>query len=129
MDKVSKLLFNRDDILTNVLSDCICTVSPNICGPSLWDSLRVTLLKPNILTWLFRGFFQIMHPYFKHNFPYFFYPVILFKIGFGGLRVACWPLVPKFAGSNPAEAVGFLGRKYPQHAFLRRGSTAVGPMS
>ena len=23
----------------------------------------------------------------------------------------CWALVPKFAGSNPAEAVGFLGRK------------------
>ena len=47
----------------------------------------------------------------------------------GGLGVACWPLVPKFAGSNPAEAVGFLGRKNPQHAFLRRGSKAVGPMS
>ena len=31
--------------------------------------------------------------------------------GFGGLGVACWPLVPKFAGSNLAEAVGFLGRK------------------
>ena len=28
--------------------------------------------------------------------------------GFGGLEVASWPLVPKFAGSNPAEAVGFL---------------------
>ena len=27
--------------------------------------------------------------------------------GFGGLEVKCWPLVPKFAGSNPAEAVGF----------------------
>ena len=27
----------------------------------------------------------------------------------GGLGLACWPLVPKFAGSNPAEAVGFLG--------------------
>jgi hypothetical protein len=27
--------------------------------------------------------------------------------GFGGLGVACWPLVPKFMGSNPAEAVGF----------------------
>ena len=27
--------------------------------------------------------------------------------GFGGLEVACWPLVPKFAGSNPAEGVGF----------------------
>jgi hypothetical protein len=22
--------------------------------------------------------------------------------GFGGLEVACWPLVPKFAGSHPA---------------------------
>jgi len=31
--------------------------------------------------------------------------------GFGGLELACWPLVPKFAGSHPAEAVGFLGRK------------------
>jgi len=48
---------------------------------------------------------------------------------FGGLGVACWPLVLKFAGSNPVEAVGFLGRKNPRHAFLRRGSKAVGPMS
>ena len=31
--------------------------------------------------------------------------------GFGGLGVACWPLVPKFTGSNPAEAIGFLGAK------------------
>ena len=36
--------------------------------------------------------------------------------GFGGLEVACWPLVPKFAGSNPAEAVGFLRvNKNPLH--------------
>ena len=36
--------------------------------------------------------------------------------GFGGLEVACWPLVPMFAGSNPAEAVGFLRvNKNPQH--------------
>jgi hypothetical protein len=58
--------------------------------------------------------------------------ILLFNLGvsgFGGLGVACWPLVPKFAGSNAAEAVGFLGRKNPQHAFLRRGSKAVGPMS
>jgi hypothetical protein len=27
--------------------------------------------------------------------------------GFGVLEVAYWLLVPKFAGSNPAEAVGF----------------------
>jgi len=32
-------------------------------------------------------------------------------LGFGGLGVACWPLVPKFAGTNPAEAVGFLWAK------------------
>jgi len=30
---------------------------------------------------------------------------------FGGLEVECWSLVPKFAGSHPAEAVGFLGAK------------------
>ena len=53
----------------------------------------------------------------------------LSESGFGGLEVACWPLVPKFAGSHPAEAVGILGQKNPQHAFLRRGSKAVGPMS
>ena len=33
---------------------------------------------------------------------------ILEVCGFGGLWVACWPLVPNLAGSNPAEAVGFL---------------------
>jgi len=49
--------------------------------------------------------------------------------GFSGLEVACWPLVPNFAGSHEVENVGFLGRKNPQHAFLRRGSKAVGPMS
>ena len=36
---------------------------------------------------------------------------ISFMIGFGGLEVACWPLVPKFAGSNLAKAVGFLRAK------------------
>jgi hypothetical protein len=53
--------------------------------------------------------------------------VRVYECGFGGL--ACWPLVPKFAGSNPAEFVGFFGRRNPQHAFLRRGSEAVCPMS
>jgi hypothetical protein len=27
--------------------------------------------------------------------------------GFGGLEGACWPVVHKFAGSNPDEAIGF----------------------
>ena len=35
--------------------------------------------------------------------------VIPIYCGFGGLEVACWPLVPKFAGSHPAEDVEFLG--------------------
>jgi len=69
------------------------------------------------------------------DFPYIFFPSLLkahcmsLFSGFGGLEVACWPLVPKFAGSHPAEAVRFLGRKNPQHVFLQRGSKAVGPIS
>ena len=56
--------------------------------------------------------------------------VLVFVLSyFGGLEVACWPLVPKFAGLHTAEAVRFLGRKNPQHSFLPRGSKAVGPMS
>jgi len=47
--------------------------------------------------------------------------------GFGGLGVACWPLPPKFAGSNPAEAVRFLGRKNPQHALRRRACWGAVP--
>jgi hypothetical protein len=35
--------------------------------------------------------------------------IYICRSGFGGLEVACWPLVPKFAGSNSAEAVGFFG--------------------
>ena len=31
--------------------------------------------------------------------------------GFGSLEVVCWPLVPKFAGSNLAEAVVFFRAK------------------
>jgi hypothetical protein len=58
-----------------------------------------------------------------------FYLFIYLFSGFSSLEEACWRLVPKFAGSHPAEAVGFLGRKNPQHAFHRRGSKAVGPMS
>jgi hypothetical protein len=29
--------------------------------------------------------------------------------GFGSLEVVCWPLVTKFTGSQPVEAVEFLG--------------------
>ena len=60
---------------------------------------------------------------------YIYIYIYIYICVFGGLGVACWPLVPKFAGSNPAESVGYLGRKIPQHTFLRRGIKAVGPMS
>jgi hypothetical protein len=43
---------------------------------------------------------QVKHPLFLLHFKESW-------SGFGGLEVACWPLVPKFAGSNPVEAVGF----------------------
>jgi hypothetical protein len=39
---------------------------------------------------------------------------------FGGAEVACWPLIPKFVGSNPAEAVGFL--KGERHLAARVGT-------
>jgi len=40
--------------------------------------------------------------------------------------LACWHLVAEFAGSNPAEVVGFFGHlKNPPHAFLRRGSERI----
>jgi hypothetical protein len=43
----------------------------------------------------------------------FFLCLYILISGFGGLEVACWPLVPKFEGSNPAEAVGFFkGKKF-----------------
>ena len=37
---------------------------------------------------------------------------------------------PEFAGSKPAEAVGFFGRpENPQYAILRRGNKRICPMS
>jgi hypothetical protein len=49
--------------------------------------------------------------------------------GFSGLEVACWPLVPKFAGSHPAKVIGFLGQKKSSARLPSEGSKAVGPMS
>jgi hypothetical protein len=44
-------------------------------------------------------------------FPYISVYINVPQSGFGGLVVSM--LVPKFAGSNPAEAVGFFGQKNP----------------
>jgi len=63
---------------------------------------------------------------------YQFYPkfLLIFTLSHKRLRWSRFSVLAKFAGSHPAEAVGFLGRKkIPQHAFLRRGSKAAGIMS
>ena len=73
--------------------------------------LNIWLLPGMLISWVLRG-------------------ILAFWVLLGILIVSDMSsLVPKFVGSNPVEAVGFLGRKNPQHAFLRRGSKAVGPMS
>jgi hypothetical protein len=50
---------------------------------------------------------------------------------FDVLEVACWPLEPQVRGFKPDRTRRiFSGRKKNfQHAFLRNGSKAVGPMS
>ena len=49
---------------------------------------------------------------------------------FGGLVVSMLGTGTRVAGSNPAEAVGFFGcPNNPKHAFLRRGSERICPMS
>jgi len=49
--------------------------------------------------------------------------------GFGGLEVACCPLLPKFAGSHPAEAAGFLVEKILSTPSFGGEVKAVSPMS
>ena len=51
------------------------------------------------------------HETWFNNYLYHINTYIIHTSGFGGLVVACWPLVPKFEGSNPAEAVGFFRAK------------------
>ena len=50
--------------------------------------------------------------FYQHIRTYFYkIKVCTRQRGFGGLDVVCWPLVPKFAGSNLTEAVGFFRAK------------------
>ena len=89
----------------------------------------IILCKPEVWLWLCFVIFWHVVPYsLVNNYKPFGGTWCL--SGFGGLEVACWPLVPKFADSNPAEAVGFFrAKKSPQHAFLRKGIKAICPMS
>jgi len=47
----------------------LCTLTPNICGPSVRNLLRVTLLAPIILNWRL-DFWKICAPVQLVNFPY-----------------------------------------------------------
>jgi hypothetical protein len=75
---------------------------PFIFGRALGNPLmrcRTLFKTGNFLTRWKAIRFQIL------NLLYGFYFFVNCKdSGFGGLEVACWPLVPKFAGSHPAEA-------------------------
>ena len=80
-----------------------CPVDFNACGSSVWNLLHYKFLASRIFSWIL-DLWNICGS--VNNFT-----IYTYLSGFGGLGVACWPLVPKFAGSNPAEAVGFLGAK------------------
>jgi hypothetical protein len=47
----------------DVMASEFCTVVPNICGPSVWNLLDVTLLAARILKWLL-GFWKVCSPLF-----------------------------------------------------------------
>jgi len=67
------------------------------------------VLKPTNAYKRLRKHYILYHIHSMHVIQYTFqhlYAFIGFMTrgnGFGGLGVACWPLVPKFAGSNPAK--------------------------
>ena len=80
-----------------------------LCGGEYWFFSSFLLSFPGIL--LFPPvcgfcFIRLCETVFA------FGPFLLIMVDyFGGVEVACWPLVPKLAGSIPAEAVGFLRAK------------------
>ena len=69
------------------------------------SSLYLLIYSLKMAAWIVEAFRGV------YKFNICIYIFVYIYSGFGGLGVACWPLVLKFAGSNPAEAVGFLGRK------------------
>jgi len=87
-------------------------------GPILWPEVSwwpdgdVTLQHDLLQSWKVR----ILQPLFIRNY-------------LSSVRGLIFWLFNRHYWVYPEEAVGFLGRKNLQHAFLRRGSKAVGPMS
>jgi hypothetical protein len=117
------------------LNQSITTISS--CFPSCYMSHQSHLSLPNHpsnikrLTFLSFSICNFLHTNIILCFSQILFSVLVLNYipPYSGLEVACWPLVHKFVGSHPAEAIEFLGQKNPQHAFHRRGSKAFGPMS
>jgi hypothetical protein len=79
------------------------------CAKS-WFYLRKTKITPvsNNFNSKFMYFENTLRDYIFKNIRKNSYQCVR---GFGGLEDAFWPLVPKFAGSNRAETVGFFRAK------------------
>jgi hypothetical protein len=90
----------------------------------LWLNVILAYSRYDILNFLLESSAKLLKLVVEH--PHNIEPNLLFRnterrdmepgrftqpCGFGGLEVTCWPLVLKFAGSHPANAVGFLRRK------------------
>ena len=81
-------------MLTRIKSVCVATLPQSYRNePHISTALEINIFYRNVCI-LYRKVYKLYLHYICR--------------GFGGAEVACWPLVPKFAGSNPAEAVGFL---------------------
>jgi len=85
------------NLVSNILFDNLASVQSCQCHINL-QSMCVLYMK-------------LAYHYPQVTAFYVFRQHIYLAIGFGGLEVACWPLVPKFTGSNPAEVIGFLRTK------------------
>ena len=107
------------------MSFAALSVSKLYCVVNMTDCISLNLKSRKKFSYLFLSnsvflgtgwFVDFTHENCLFQNTLIFHCSLYFPSGFGGLEVACWPLVPKFAGSNPAEAVGFLRvNKNPQY--------------
>jgi hypothetical protein len=106
------------------------TVAPNICGPSVWNLLHVTLLAPRILKWLLH-FWKI----YNWIFPiYIFFHIHVFCLAIATIRVlsfsthvVCIEITSLISvdGRHSAAAVARLVRGFVIIEVQTSGFTAV----
>jgi hypothetical protein len=89
--------------------------SSNIC----WSPTAVNV------SYVLHRLLYLMSNKFENYRKYWVVKVASWISGFGGLEEACWHLEPKFAGSNPAEAVGYFRAKNFSARLPSEGSHVV----